>query len=236
MKNNTWFLLIALVLISGWNWETHPAFVESIYYSLNDTDQAHFNLTALQEGSIAPDRDFHDNRNHHYPPSYNLTVYWLRKAKDSYAQEDFTAASYAFGVASHYVSDSFAAPHNVQKESSRDHSLYEKQGSAGYLVVPCSQPYEHLDLNKTLLEATSTGKTWQSWLATKDVSYPQEAVAAAMEPLSHLFWQTFHISCLRKETRYVSASWLPSSSFTLLFLAVTLYFLLATVFSLLRQI
>ena len=133
----SFLFLFVLLLTSAWNWQTHPAFVESMYYQLSDEDQSNFNLTALQEGSLAPDRDFHDNRYHHYPPSYNLTLYWLQKARTSYAQGDFPEASYAFGVASHYVSDSFAAPHNIEKESSKDHSFYERQASERYMLVPC---------------------------------------------------------------------------------------------------
>lgn len=226
------FFCLALLVISAWNWETHPAFVETIYYSLDDTARDSFNLTALQEGSLAPDKDFHDNRYHHYPPSYNLTLYWLQKARNAYRQGLFNEASYAFGVASHYVSDSFAAPHNIEKESSRDHGFYENQGSAQYRVVLCPEAFHLVEINRTLSDATATGKTWQSWLQTKETTYPETAVAAAMDPLYHLFWQTFNVTCLRKETNYTSGSWLPQQPLTILLVGVTLYFLLSTLITL----
>ena len=228
------FACFFLFFISAWNWETHPAFIETIYYSLDDTARDTFNLTALVEGSLAPDKDFHDNRYHHYPPSYNLTLYWLQKARNAYRQNLFDEASYAFGVASHYVSDSFAAPHNINKESSKDHSQYEAQGSAAYTVVPCPDVFHLVEINKTLFSATSTGKTWQPWLQTKDPSYPETAVASSMDPLYHLFWQTFNVTCLRKQTEYNIGSWLPQQPWTILFIGATLYFLLATIISLLR--
>ena len=228
------FLIFGLFLICGWNWQTHPAFVESIYYQLSDADRSYFNVTALQEGSLAPDRDFHDTRYHHYPPSYNLTLYWLQKARTSYDQGNFPEASYAFGVASHYVSDSFAAPHNIEKESSKDHSFYERQASERYMLVPCPSNFSLVDINATLLRATATGKTWSSWLATKDSNYPEQAVAHSMEPLYHLFWQTFNITCVKKETFYGQGDWLPEHPGTLIAVAVTFYCFLEILISLIK--
>ncbi|GEM_PF-2081731 len=229
-----WLFFLALAFVCGWNWQTHPAFVETLYYSLDNTNIKMFNLTLLREGSLAPDKDFHDNRYHHYPPSYNLSVYWLHKAEDAYRLQDFTTASYAFGVASHYISDSYAAPHNIQKESPKDHSAYEKQGSDHYLFVPCPVDFQTIQLNKTLMAATKTGELWKYWLLAKEPRYAEQPVATAMGSLYTIFYQTFNITCAQKTTTYTSASWLPSTPLTLLFFSVALYFLLETCYSLIK--
>ncbi len=227
-------LFLLLLLISGWNWETHPAFAETIYYSLPDDVISFFNLTALRDGSLAPDGDFHDNRYHHYPPSYNLSAYWLDKASNAYRHYDLTTASYAFGVASHYISDSYAAPHNVVKESSQDHSEYERQGSAHYLFAPCPAAVQILNLNTTLVVAAKTGDTWSSWLSTREPSYAEQAVTSSMTSLYSFFWQTFNVTCISKTTTYASAPWLPTTPLTLILVALTLYLILETCYSLIK--
>ena len=77
-------ILIFLILIqqsSAWDWNNHKAMVQTLYYATPYEVQRNLDLQQLEIGSIAPDKDFHDNRLHHYPKSYNLTIHWIEEAE-----------------------------------------------------------------------------------------------------------------------------------------------------------
>ena len=137
-------LLIGLIFISGWNFQTHQDIVESVYYSLNNI--SYLNLTTLKYGAIVPDKVFRDHRLHSYPKSYINGLKWLNETKNALKNHDYNNASYAFGIATHYIADSFSAPHNIKGESSRLHAMYENQASVVYDYVNCKK-YEY-ELNK----------------------------------------------------------------------------------------
>ncbi len=187
------FLLLVLLLslpVSAWNWETHQALTEAFYYSVDATTQQRLNLTALQEGSVAPDKVFRDFRRHSYPYSLERALYWLDEMKKT---NDVREQSYAFGVATHYIADSFSAPHNVAGERYRDHAQYEDQASEDYVYVACAnRPY---DLAEELGAATEESETWQTWLRTKNKSYPFRAVADAMDLVYAVGLREFSASC-----------------------------------------
>src|SRR3989344_1639489 len=117
------FLILSILLlipnVFAWNWFTHQEIGENVYNALPEDLQNKLNLEKIKEGTIAPDKDFKDNVRHHYPQSYNLTLHWLDVAKNSLETQDYDNASYAFGVATHYVSDSFSAPHYVKNEQNK---------------------------------------------------------------------------------------------------------------------
>lgn len=195
------FLLILIVLlipnVFAWNWFTHKEFGENIYNSLPEELQAKLNLEKIREGTIAPDKDFKDNVRHHYPPSYNLTLHWLDIAKKSLEQQDYDNASYAFGVATHYVSDSFSAPHYVKKEPYSLHEEYEWQ--AKKIKTKCKK--RSYDLQKELEEATKSGQDWEEWLKTKDSKLPQKRLEQAQELIFAIGLELFNTEC-KQETNY----------------------------------
>ena len=174
MKQLLFLLLFCMSLssVSGWNWQTHTKLVEGVYYTLEGDVLQSLDTDALLNGSLAPDRDFHDNRLHHYPPSYNKTLYWLEETRKALREKRYTNASYSFGVANHYMSDSFAAPHNIEKESSKDHAAYEKQADQNYQYIPCDKITKKYDLHQKFLEATKQGKTWEEWLVKREGEAP----------------------------------------------------------------
>lgn len=183
-------LLLLSVPVSAWNWETHRALVEAFYYSVDDETQQRLNITALQEGSIAPDKVFRDFRRHSYPYSLERMLYWLDKMRNA---RDATERGYAFGVAAHYLADSFSAPHNVVGEKYQDHRQYEDQASEDYVYVACAN--RSYDLAEELKAATEEGDTWQDWLHTQNKEYPQEAVADAMDLVYAVGLHEFSASC-----------------------------------------
>src|SRR3989338_934470 len=117
--------ILCLLLISGWTWQTHENIVEQALSSLNISDN--INFTELKRGARAPDEIFKDFVNHHYPESYYKADKWISFSKGHFLYGEYNNASYGFGVASHYITDSFSAPHSVSYESQELHSQFENQ-------------------------------------------------------------------------------------------------------------
>ena len=156
---------------SAWNWNTHSKIVDQVYYSLPASVQANLNLNAMRDGSNDPDQIFHDFRDHSYPFSYNKAVYYLNLAKSYYNQKKYIQASKDYGIASHYISDTFSAPHCVSGEKYSQHQAYEN--SADKLIPHITVVNGNL---KTLLQnGYFSGKTdWNNWEKSKKSYYVQK--------------------------------------------------------------
>ena len=168
------FLLSIPLLISpaaAWNLQTHQNIAAKVYYSLPSSVQHNLNLNEMKKGSIYPDvsrTDFYTNIN---PSRDNTAQTWLNKAKSAYKSKNYKLASYYFGIASHYISDTFSAPHCVQKEASALHTAYEKQANN----MKPSISYRSGNIETLLHNGFLQGqKDWNSWVATKSKSIPQK--------------------------------------------------------------
>ncbi|MGB9979205.1 zinc dependent phospholipase C family protein [Methanobacterium sp.] len=132
--NKTIILAIFLVIasnistVSAWDWITHDEIAESNYYSLPEDMQHNLNLDLIKKGSISPDFIFLDFKYHSYPNSYGKAIYWLNKGQSYYKKGDFYYASYCYGVSSHYITDSFSAPHAAGMTGVQ-HLIYETKAS-----------------------------------------------------------------------------------------------------------
>jgi hypothetical protein len=156
--------LLQMPAVSAWNWNTHQEIVESNYYSLPADMRQNLNLEMMKEGSNDPDFKFFDFKYHSYPNSYSKATYWLNKAQKYYKNGNYNYASYCYGVASHYISDSFAAPHAASIRGS-DHILYEAKAS--FLNPEVTRVKG--DLNSTMYEGDLNGeKSWNKWIKSKD--------------------------------------------------------------------
>ena len=195
------FLLIILLITSSfsvlaWDWENHKSIVNKLYYSIPYETQIKLDLEQLEIGSIAPDKDFHDNRLHHYPPSYNKTLYWLNQTEYYLSIKDYKNASYSFGVATHYISDSFVAPHSISGEDPKLHSKFEHQAST--LKTKCKK--EKYDIEEGLRKATLNEKDWEIWLKTQTPEIPQKEIEQAVEFIFPIFLETFSTTCEERTT------------------------------------
>lgn len=150
---------------TAWSWETHSEIAEAVYNGLPVEVQKNLNLEIMKNASNDPDEIFKDFTYHSYPKSYNKAQSWLDKGKNAYNQGNYDEASYDYGVASHYISDTFSAPHGVSKESSADHSKYEDQAKK---LKPVAT-YKSGDLNIMMQEGyTQDATSWNEWLQTKN--------------------------------------------------------------------
>ncbi len=164
--------VLSLVLMPcdyAWKWSTHSNIVEKTYYSMPTYIKKNLNLNAMKNGSNDPDEVFQDFQNHSFHNSYYLALKWLNKGKYAYRSKKYYYASYCFGVASHYISDTYSAPHSVN-DTSYLHSIYEKQ--ANYMKPTISNSNQNLYTN--LKQGDAQGKKdWASWKKTRKNSIVQ---------------------------------------------------------------
>lgn len=168
------FLLSVSLLISpaaAWSQQTHQNSISKIYYSLPSSVQHKLNLNEMKRGSVAPDAVFQDQTNHLYSNSYPKAVSWLKAGRSAYRYGDYNYASYCFGVASHYIEDTFSAPHCYVGETHEQHIAYEQQANSR---VP-SIRYISGSIKSILYSGYTQGKTdMRSWLKTGSSSIVQK--------------------------------------------------------------
>lgn len=193
-------MLIALIaflsitpLTLAWDWQTHPRIAQKSVEALPLEVQNKINMTLVHQGSIDPDSVFHDNVHHHYPPAYDKATHWLNITKIAWKKEDYNNASYAFGVASHYISDSFATPHYIAKEPSWLHSKYEKQPNQFEIQTACSN--KKINIKERLEQESNKEYLWSVWLEEYDPSIPQGQVEKATELMYSVALETFETTC-----------------------------------------
>ena len=162
------FLMVCLVFApvsDAWTWDTHSEIVDVVYQGLPTDVQQKLDLNIMRNASNDPDEVFKDFTDHSYPKSYEKAKSWLDQGKAAYDRGDYKNASYDYGVASHYISDTFSAPHCVSGESSSDHSKYEDQAKK----LKPSATYSSGDLKSKMETGYNQGKiSWSEWLKTKD--------------------------------------------------------------------
>ncbi|ADP77368.1 conserved hypothetical protein [Methanothermus fervidus DSM 2088] len=204
------YLLLALVLslpftfsfTYGWKEESHRYIVELIYNNLPSEYQSKIDLEAMKEGSTAPDLKFKDFKKHHFPPAYYEAKKWLNKGKDAWKKRNYKYASYCFGVATHYISDSFCAPHNIAKESKKDHEMYESQ------VIGYTPQIKYIpgDLYTLMSTAKNEKNDWYKWLKTRDPNIPRKHFdKAASVAYSAVLNSLKETKKQKKQLRYVAA-------------------------------
>lgn len=145
----------------------HANVIMAVYEALNSEIRHNLDKETLIETSDDPDEKFRDMVNHHYPPSYKKATKWLEDGKSKYNNSDYVSASECFGISSHYITDTFMAPHCVSHEPSDHHSKFEKK-------IESIQPkavYLEGDLESLMIKGVEQGqKDWQKWESSHDVS------------------------------------------------------------------
>ncbi len=195
-------LMLMLVLapfVSASNWDTHRAFAGSVYYNLNDSLRENLSLSLMEEGSIIPDKIFQDYKKHSFPLSYIEAKKWLQKTKTDLENKDYKNASLDFGIASHYIVDSFSSPHSFSGEDYASHKEYEDQASSDYLYAACNN--EKIKLQDALYTGSLNGGHWITWTETRDRSLPFHDVENAMNHLFPIAMETFGSRCRELDTK-----------------------------------
>jgi len=175
----TFTAFLALIQpVSAWAAPNHYAIAEEVYYSLPADAQDNLDLSTMLDGADDPDFKFFDFQYHHYPASAEKANYWILKGKVYYQNEDYKQASYCFGVATHYISDSVCPPHSEGGHSGYEHTKCELQSM---LLEP------HItdktgDLDSELNSANQmSGNAWDQWLKTDDDKYIQQCLNKAAD-------------------------------------------------------
>ncbi|MBS3108295.1 zinc dependent phospholipase C family protein [Candidatus Woesearchaeota archaeon] len=188
-------LLFVFALLSGWNSELHKGAVDAVYYSMPYEVRKELNLSYMEYGSVAPDKKFKDFTNHKYPYSYEKSKKWLEYAKTAYGKKEFNNASYSFGVASHYILDSYSAPHYVVHENYKMHETFEN--SSFEFNLECKDYGLTLDY---LNYKDNGGKDWADWVETKNSNIQKEALEKGMKMVYSQGLRAFNFNCYEKRT------------------------------------
>ncbi len=199
-------VLLMVLFIPGvvaWNWDTHEAIITSVYYHLNDTWKEKLSLEHLQEGSVIPDKIFKDFSKHGFPEAIDETRHWLDQTKVFLARKDYANASISLGIASHYMGDSFAAPHSVAGEPYSLHKGYEDQASQDYFYASCLE--QDLLLKDIIYTGSQQGSTWQDWLERHDPALPQASTREATLYVTAFALSFFDDTCHTFETHIEEA-------------------------------
>lgn len=184
------FLAVFTVNCNAWVWETHQNIVDKVYSDMPRELQVKLNLSLMEEGSIAPDKVFHNNVLHHYPQSYELALKALNE------NNDWDNISYNFGIATHYISDSFSAPHYISNEPYKLHEEFEKQIKN---YIPKTKCYNYrIDLKKGLENGSLNYREWGEWLLTKNKEIPEREVEQAMTLVYSIAFDKFNFNCNNK--------------------------------------
>ncbi|ADL58139.1 MULTISPECIES: zinc dependent phospholipase C family protein [Methanothermobacter] len=174
MKRGVSLILVLVLMLMpcsyAWKTVTHYDAAEAIYEKLPSSKRSKININAMIDGSNDPDEKFHDTVRHSFPRSFTEAKKWLDRGRSAYRSKNYRYASYCFGVASHYITDTFSAPHCVSGESSTLHNSYEKQ--ATYLAPSIS--YVSGDIYSLMQRGYLNGRSdWSRWTKTKSSSIVQ---------------------------------------------------------------
>lgn len=149
----------------AWGGATHRNIATAVYNHLPNNVKANLNLDIMKNSSRDPDLKFKDYENHIYPGSVSKAKEWLNKGKQAYAAGKYNAASYDFGVASHYIADTGCAPHCVTGEGNL-HAVYETQANKLTPAISFLDVIHPSDSIKTMLENENGFGTcdWNIWI------------------------------------------------------------------------
>ncbi|HMK54932.1 MAG TPA: zinc dependent phospholipase C family protein, partial [Methanobacteriaceae archaeon] len=167
MKN--FLRILPVLMVDGkvlkLTWKAHASVIDAAYNALPTDMKKNLDKAAMEDGSNDPDQIFHDYVNHHYPASYKKAQFYLDKGKKDYKNKKYKKASKNFGIASHYITDNFSAPHCVSKESDDDHHDYEVQAED---LQPIAIYIPGKNLKTIMEEGYQNGAdSWKSWKESK---------------------------------------------------------------------
>ncbi|AIS32379.1 zinc dependent phospholipase C family protein [Methanobacterium formicicum] len=163
------FLMVAPA--TAWEWTAHKKIVDEININLPSDVQKNLKpyLAVMKEGSTYPDTLPNDKINHGYPGSYSQTNTWLDNGKVAYEKGDYREAAWCFGVASHYITDTYSAPHCGWIKDK------EKYWQIGNQLTPKKHDFHYSNLNNMLKYGNERGKdSIASWNKTEDSGIVQQ--------------------------------------------------------------
>ena len=184
-----WIFL--LLLVCAWNWPTHEDFSVKVYESFPKEAKSRLNLSLVREGSTIPDRIFQDFEYHSYPGSVVKTEFWLNQSNNAFLEENYALASTSLGIATHYISDSFSAPHNVNGEEYSQHSKFETEAENIPFYARCA--IGDKDVEFYISKGQESMKDWGLWLKNSNKNIQSRELSNALiagYALSHAYYDT----------------------------------------------
>lgn len=148
------FLFLMISPVYSWEWTAHKKIVDEVYNNLPSDVQKNLrpHISTMKKGSTYPDTIPGDKINHGYPGSYPKTNNWLNKGNVAYDKGDYKEAAWCFGVASHYITDTYSAPHSGCINNK------EKYWKIGNDLTPKKHSFHYSNLDNMLKYGKDKGK------------------------------------------------------------------------------
>lgn len=166
-------ILFIIQPVSAWAAPNHYAIAEEVYYSLPDDAQEKLDLSQMINSADDPDYKFFDFQYHSFPASEEKANYWLERGREHYINGNYKQASYCFGVATHYLSDSVCPPHSRGGHPGYEHSNCEVQ--AIFLQPHITADYGDMDISMLKYNQISEN-AWGNWKKTGNNKYIQQCL------------------------------------------------------------
>lgn len=174
----TLFVLVSNTSAFAWYSKTHRTIAGNLYSKTPSSIRNHLILSRMKYGAELPDRiDKGRNKNKHaYPKSVPEATKWLNKAGRYYRSHDYRNASKAFGMASHYISDSYAGPHCISHVD--NHHLFYEQGNT---LTPEKSTMQFTSIEAMLAWGSARGrKSIDEWAQTHSIGIVKGDLDRAM--------------------------------------------------------
>ena len=95
--------------------KTHEYIATTLYNDMPSNIKKNLELSEMKRGANYPDQTGEDKKYHAYRLSVNRTFDNLNKAMADYRNGNYKQESFHLGIATHYISDTFAAPHCIHR-------------------------------------------------------------------------------------------------------------------------
>lgn len=165
------FLFLIISPVAAWEWTAHKKIVDEVQANLPSDVAKNLKtyIPLMKEGSTYPDTLPGDKVNHGYPGSYPKSNEWLDKGKVAYEKGDYKEAAWCFGVASHYISDTYSAPHCGWINDK------DKYWQIGNTLTPKKHDFKYSNLKNMLKYGNERGKeSLESWNKNEEGSIVQQ--------------------------------------------------------------
>jgi hypothetical protein len=192
---------LAIDLSNAWNSghdKTHELIAAKLYSDMPANIQKNLDLSEMKRGADYPDKlDAGKKYRHAYPNSVDLAQKYLKEAMADYknARNAKTASdrknfykleSFHLGMATHYIADTFAAPHTIHRMDNYHQYYSIADGITNIKGTKLPQSQQNLDLkshnglDKLLKYGRDEGnKDARYWNDNRIREHPQEASGLA---------------------------------------------------------
>lgn len=206
-------IFISMGSASAWNAgpdKTHELIATQLYHDMPTSISQNLDLVEMKKGANYPDvKDAGSKYKHAYPASADYAEKYLKMAMKDYQNaikttnptlktRFFKQESYHLGMASHYISDTFAAPHTTSKMKNYQEFYKLAEQITHIYKTTTTLPVLNLKTHNGLKTFLKFGKTegykvYQYWNKNQVWKNPSSALEVAGDNLDLAYAATLAV-------------------------------------------